>query len=169
MTLGQFWHTFARSIRQKQKNTKDMTTQIKVTAENFDRMGWNIEDSDRELISYLEICNDPERRKIKAIGTAPNGSPFDMGYWFDYYEALQDLYDYDLLPCGVGGVSSAIYNDDESQTSAQVFPRDITEIIGDTSWPELMLYRTFNELNLDLSNCSFSHPYDEPVYEMQEN
>lgn len=142
-----------------------MTTQIKVTAENFDRMGWNIEDSDRELISYLEICNDPGRFKIKAIGTAANGEPFDMGYTFDYVETLQNLYDYELLPCGVGGVvSSVIYNDDESQTSAQVSVNDITEIIGDTLWVELMLYRSLNELNLDLSNCSFS---DVPVYEVQ--
>ncbi len=146
-----------------------MTTQITVTAKNFDRMGWNIEDSDRELISYLEICNDPERRKIKAIGTASNGEPFDMGYAFDYDETLQDLYDHDLLPCGVLGGNSVIYNDDENQTSAHIFPREMTEIIGDTSWPELMLYRSFQELNHDISGFSFSHSYDEPVYKMQEN
>lgn len=147
-----------------------MTTQIKVTAANFDAMGWNIEDSDRELISCLEICNDPERRSIKAIGAAANNEVFDLGYSFDYDETLQDLYDNDLLPCGVGGgVSSVIYNDHTSETSSHVFPREMTEIIGDTSWPELMLYRSFQELNHDLSDCSFFHPYDEPVYEMQEN
>lgn len=146
-----------------------MTKTIKITANQFDQMGWIIEESDRNLISCLEICNDPERYGIRAIGTAANGEEFEMSdYEFDYFSTLSDLDDMNMLPDFLAGQRAVMYNDDENQRSAIVPTGDVSEIIGDIDRLELKLYGSFAELNADLSNCSFGHVTDRPNYETNE-
>ena len=80
---------------------------------------------------------------------------------------MQDLDDMGLLPGLLRGQGSVIYNDQERQKSSKVFSSEVSEIIG-ISRIDTMLYSSFEELNADLSGCSFAHIYDEPEFEIEE-
>ncbi len=147
-----------------------MTNYFAITADQMINMGWNVPEEDRTLQEYqLKICNDPGNKKIELLARASNGEWFAMSdYSFDYMDTIVDLCDAELLPNFLSGYGQVLYNDDDAQRSCIVQRSDVHEIIGDLTREELQLYASFEELNRDLSNCSFGHVYDEPEYENNE-
>lgn len=143
-----------------------MTTKIEVTAGQLNEMGWTIDPQDQAVDNFiLSICNDPERRKISLSLIAANGEEVELPeYSFEYWPTLSDLDDFGLLPDFLNGYDYVMYNDDENQVSSHVRAGDVSEIIGDIDRLELKLYKSFAELNADLSNCSFGEPGEEPAY-----
>lgn len=142
---------------------------IFLTPEQAKNLDWNLSNEDCNSNLGIHINTAPERRTIKLYGRASNGERFDtMATFEDYRGTIEQLYDEDLLPCGIIGGNSVICNDHNNQVSSHVFHGEISEIIGDTFWAELMLYSSFDELNADLSGVSFSHQDNAPEYEINQ-
>lgn len=140
---------------------------IFLTPNEAKKLDWDLTQEECNSNLELHINTAPEKRTIKLYGRASNGERFDtMAIFPDYRETIEQLYDEDILPCGIIGGNSVICNDHNNQVSSHVFHGEIAEIIGDTFWAELMLYSSFDELNGDLSGVSFAHQYDTPEYEM---
>lgn len=141
---------------------------IFLTPEQAKNLDWNLSNEDCNSNLEIHINTAPERRTIKLYGRdGIRGELFDtMATFEDYRETIEQLNDENLLPCGIVGGNSVICNDHNKQVSSHVFPGEISEIIGDTFWAELMLYSSFDELNGDLSGVSFAHQDDTPEYEM---
>ena len=123
-------------------------------------MGWHIGDESPSDNFTITIDSTPEIREIKVHFTDVDGGDY-LAWEFDYEETLQDLDDYNHLPCGIFQGDSVVYNDHVTQTSSHIQHAEIAEILGDTSTLELKVYSNFSELNLEVSGFSFT---TEPIY-----
>ena len=144
-----------------------MKKTITVSADQFQQMGWPIPELFNNIEKFkLTICNDPEARGITFAYVNEGNCTVQLPeYEIDYFQAMVDLDDMDLLPNFLRGQGLVVYNDQERQKSSKVFAGEVANIIG-VSQIDLMIYSSFEELNADLSGCSFAHIYDEPEFEL---
>lgn len=139
-----------------------MTKEIFITGQQMIDMGWTLAAQDSATDEFiLEINTNPESGTIKARFANCDGCDYLSEYRFDYLDTLKDLYAYHYLPCGIR-TGPVFYNNQVEETSEEIHVGSIPEIIGDTSWEELMMYSSLDELNKELTGLSFT---DEPEYQ----